>query len=156
MTNSSLFPYVTPNHFSAADFTEITGFTLDKEFNLIAPVMIYFEADCARKEQARKALIQLKRLRHPLMDDVTTGEVMAERFTPDGLQSRYNGLMMAIAASEVETAESYIDSYGAFSFRVGADANVLMGDSPGAFAMYDNATAVRERLREAQSESMPA
>ena len=64
--------------------------------------------------------------------------------------------MMAIAASEVETAESYIDSYGAFSFRVGADANVLMGDSPGAFAMYDNATVVRERLREAQSESMPA
>ena len=156
MRNSSFFPYVTPNHFSAADFTEIIGFTLDKEFNLIAPVMVFFEADCAQKEPARKALIQLKRLKHPLMDGLTVSEVMAERSTPADLHSRYNGLMMAIAASEIETAECYIDPYGAFSFRVGDDANVLMGDSSGTFAMYNNAAAVRERLREAENEAMTA
>ena len=83
-------------------------------------------------------------------------EVMAERSTPADLHSRYNGLMMAIAASEIETAECYIDPYGAFSFRVGDDANVLMGDSSGTFAMYNNAAAVRERLREAENEAMTA
>lgn len=154
MDKSSFFPYVTPNHFSADDFTEIQGFTLDQEFNLIAPAMGYFECDCSRKEQARKALTQLKRRGHPLMHDRTVSEVMKETSTPDGLHSRYNGLIMAIGEEEIQGIESYIDAYGAFSFRIDDDASVLMGDAYGLFALYDNAAAVRERLREAQAESV--
>ncbi len=156
MSKYEFFPYVTPNHFKAADFTEIGSFTLDKEFNLIAPIMLFFEADCSRKDKARQALAKLKRLGHPMMANLTVNEVMAESTTPNGLHSRYNGLMMAIAESEIEGIESYIDEYGAFSFKVGDDSNVLMGDSSGVFAFYEDAAAVRARLREAESELMTA
>lgn len=154
MNNSTFFPYVTPNHFNGADFTEFKGLTLDKEFDLVAPVMVFFECDCSTKTKARRALTRLKQLGHPLMQDMTVNEVMDETVTPAGLHSRYNGLMMAIAESEIEGVESYIDPYGAFSFKVEGDANVLMGDASGLFAFYDNAAAVRERIKEAESTSM--
>lgn len=48
----------------------------------------------------------------------------------------------------------WLKATGAFSFKVEGDANVLMGDASGLFAFYDNAAAVRERLKEAESTSM--
>lgn len=154
--SNAYFPHVTPNHFSAADFVAFPGLSLDQEFDLIAPVLVYFFCDSSRKAAARKALTKLNTLGHPMMDGKSVSEIMQETSTLKGLHSRYNGLMMAIAESQVEGIESYIDPYGAYSFKVDGDDHVLMGDAYGLFAFYENAAAVRVRLDDAVNASVGA
>lgn len=154
MNNSTYFPYVTPNHFSGADFSPFPGLSLDAEFNLIAPVMIYSQCDCstARRDKARRALNKLKKMGHPLVGDQSVADLISQTRPIENLDSRYNGLVMAIAEDEIEGVESYIDPHGAYSFRVGQYANVLMGDAYGTFAFHEDSQSLRERLKEAEQE----
>lgn len=136
--------WVTPNHFKAAQFEEFAGLSPSAEFDLIAPVLVYFRADLRYKAKARAALTKLKKLAHPLTDDASVTEMLET--APAGLVNRYNALMMKIVDDETGDAEPHIDSYGAFGFRHGGSDCVLMGDVDGLFAFYVGAAAVRQRL----------
>lgn len=146
----TLFPYVTPHHFSAEDFTELCGLSLDAEFDLIAPVVIYFEADCSkqRRRAATTALTALQGCGHPIANELERPQVVVEqRRTPEHFVDRYNALVIAIADEATNgSAEATIDAYGAFEFRIGTSTGVLSGSASGTFAYYCNAAALRERL----------
>lgn len=47
--------WVTPNHWNTSHFEAFNGLYPKREFALIAPVLIYFQADLRRKEKARAA-----------------------------------------------------------------------------------------------------
>jgi hypothetical protein len=136
--------WVTPNHFKAAQFEAFAGLSPAEEFDLVAPVLVYYRADVRYKPKARGALKKLKKLAHPLTEDKSVAELLDT--APDGLVNRYNALMMKIVADEAGDAEPRIDIYGAFGFRYGGDDNVLMGDVDGLFAFYGGADAVKKRL----------
>ena len=146
----TLFPYVTPHHFSAENFTPLCGLSLDAEFDLIAPVVIYFEADCSnqRRRAATTALTTLQRCGHPIANYLERPQtVLDQRRTPEHFVDRYNALVIAIADEATDgSAEATIDAHGAFEFRIGTSAGVLSGSASGAFAYYDKAAALRERL----------
>lgn len=136
--------WVTPNHFNAAQFEEFAGLSPSAEFDLIAPVLVYFRADIRYKSKARAALATLKKMAHPLTEDASIVEMLET--APDGLVNRYNALMMKIVDDETRDAEPHIDSCGAFGFRYGGNDCVLMGDVDGLFAFYVGAEAVKQRL----------
>ena len=143
--NCNLNQTITPNHFDVRDFEPFDGLAPDQEFALVAAVFIYHDTDVRLKSRAQQAYRQLKRLGHPLAGgsnvdtDVDVGD----------FRGRYNALMMVIAEREVPDIESYIDKYGAFSFRVPGDESVLCGDASRTFAYYLDAESVRERLQHA-------
>lgn len=141
--------WVTPNHFNVADFEKFGPLSARQEFDLIAPITVYYEADLQYKSQARAALQQLKKLGHPVVADKPISDILEDNRTPDGLVNRYNALMMAIVEEVAPGTESYIDEYGSFGFRIGNDDNVLMGDASSMFACYMNANAVVERVESA-------
>ncbi|MBC8738491.1 hypothetical protein F6X40_17090 [Paraburkholderia sp. UCT31] len=141
---------VTPNHFSIEDFEEFPGLAPADEFDLVAPIAVYFFADLKLRPQAQAAIQKLKKLRHPLVEDRNVNDLLET--TPDGLESRYNALMMKLVADACPEAQSYIDGYGAFGFRIGHDDTALMGDSQGFFAFYLTADAVKHRIAPVDSE----
>lgn len=156
---SALFPYVTPNEpVDSESIPLLRGLTrelsLEEEFDLIAPVVIYFLADGSKKRKAAalKALQTLKSIKHPILDeDDKPGDIVEERNTPDHFIDRYNALMMAIVHQKMgDDAVPYIDEYGAFAFRVHREKGVLSGDDSGIFAFYEKASAVQERLNESE------
>lgn len=145
----NLDDYVTPNHFCVEQFEQFNGLSIDQEFDLVAPVVIFLQADSTYSAKARTALKKLKTLGHPLLDGVNVADVLK---TGDGMGdagNRYNALMMALVDSVMPGTDSYIDSHGAFSFRVPGDSTLLSGDASGTFAFYLSAQAVRERLADA-------
>lgn len=146
---SSLFPpdaWIAPGHFDIKNWIAFDGLSADQEFDLIAPVAIYFCTDLAYKAEASKALTKLKRLKHPLAQNGTVAEILNTTRTPNGLVDRYNGLVMAIADDEVPGIASHIDAWGAYAFSQDGDNCVLSGDENGMFAYYMNAKILRERF----------
>lgn len=135
---------VTPNHFSVEDFEQFQGLTPSQEFDLVAPVMVYFRADLRRKAEARKALERLRALSYPMVDTGSLTERLM--YEPIGLVERYNALMMKLVKDARPDAEAYIDTHGAFGFRVPGDETLLMGDASGAFAYAMSTAAIRDRL----------
>jgi hypothetical protein len=135
---------VTPNHFSVEDFEQFNDLTAAQEFDLVAPLLVYFRADMRKKAEARAALVKLRSLNHPMVD---TGSV-TERLMlePVGLPERYNALMMKLVSEHRPEAEAYIDTYGAYGFKVPGDPTLLCGDASGFFAFYMDAKSVQERL----------
>jgi hypothetical protein len=151
MSRCNLGQCITPNHFNVRDFEPFEGLSLDAEFDLVAPICVYYGADLRYKPQAFAAMRRLKALSHPLMaTEPGTYEVPGH---PADFAARYNALMMALAEEEIPGIESYIDPWGAFSFRVPGDACVLAGDACGTFAYYLNAALVRRRLEQARETS---
>jgi hypothetical protein len=136
--------WVTPNHFDVANFQPFAAMAPDAEFDLVAPVLVYFQADLRYKPRARAALKKLQRLKHPLVADQTLADLLET--TPEGLANRYNALVMHIVKDEAADAEPYIDQHGAFGFRHGDDACAMMGDASGFFGFYLSAAAVRQRF----------
>jgi hypothetical protein len=140
----NLNTWVTPNHFDVADFQPFSALTPDAEFDLVAPVLVYFRADMRFKPQARAALKKLKALKHPLVSDQTLADLLET--APMGLDNRYNALVMHIVKSVAADAKPYIDEYGAFGFHHGDDSCVLMGDASGFFGFHMCAETVRQRF----------
>lgn len=136
----NLDQWITPNHFSVSEFEAFEKLTPREEFDLIAPVAIYFFADLMYKPKARKALKKLKALAHPMTTDLTVDGMLED--APDGLKSRYNALMMAVVDEVVPGVESYIDEYGAFGFKIGDNSCAFMGDAYGFFAFYADSEGV--------------
>lgn len=136
--------WVTPNHFKVGDFEKFEALTPDEEFDLIAPITVYFQADLCVKKAARVALRKLKSLKHPLVEGESVEELLETE--PTGLVNRYNALIMAIVNDTAPDADAYIDEYGAFGFNIGDDSCALMGDKSGIFAFYLSAKLVRERF----------
>ena len=150
--------YVAPGHFNIEGFELCPGFSIDEEFDLLAPMYIYFAADSSRKAAAHRGLKELQRLKHPLVETLEAQgfqgatlveDVLARDYTPDHLEARYNALMFALAESVIPGVESYIDPHGAYSFRHNGDITLLAGDASGAFGFYETAKAVRSRLKAA-------
>lgn len=143
----NLDQHITPNHWTVAQFQPFGGLSPDQEFDLVAPIHIYFSADMRFEERARSAAQELKRLGHPLLAELDVDEVIASTTSLANCDSRYNALMMAIAESECPGIESYIDEHGAFAFRHNGEDAILAGDDSGTFAFYSDAKAVRRRLQ---------
>ncbi len=141
--------YVAPHHWSVERFEHCRGLDPKKEFELIAPVLIYFEADATWKDRAKAALTKLRRAKHPLFDhnEQTVPGILRETRTPDGLCSRYNALVMWLADEVQPGIESYIDEWGAYAFRIGRDDTVLAGDEGGMFAFFDTFGHLQERIQ---------
>jgi hypothetical protein len=136
--------WVTPNHFSVEEFEQFGNLTPAAEFDLVAPILVYFQADSRKKTAARAAIGKLKKLEHPLVESGTTAELLDTQ--PSGLVNRYNALMMKLVSDLRSDAESYIDTHGAFAFRVPGDSTMLSGDASGLFAFYMDAQAVKNRV----------
>lgn len=136
--------WITPNHFSVSEFEEFSKLKPAEEFNLIAPITVYFRADLMYKPEARKALKELKKLGHPLVEGKTIAEMLEDQ--PDGLINRYNALMMYLVSEAEPDAEAYIDEMGAFGFRINGKSNVLAGDASGMFAFYLQSSLVTDRI----------
>lgn len=136
--------WVTPNHFSVEAFEQFNGLTPADEFNLVAPILVYFQADLEKKAAAKSAILKLKKLGHPMVEAGSTTEFLIT--APVGLVDRYNALMMKLVHDLRPDAEAYIDEYGAFGFRVPGDSTMLGGDASGLFAFYLDAQAVKERV----------
>ncbi len=147
----NLGQWVTPNHWDVSRFEAFPGVSAAREFDMVAPVFVYFAADLLYRPQAESALKKLKRLRHPLAE-APVRAILNKNFEPDGLRERYNALMMVLADEIVPGIESHIDKHGAYAFTVGTDKCVLAGDEERAFAFYLTSALVRERLMQAQSE----
>lgn len=143
--------WVTPNHWNTSHFEAFKGLDPKREFALIAPVLIYFQADLRWKEKARAALKQLRTAKHPLFTDIEqpVDAILSMRHAPDGLINRYNALVMSMAEDVQPGIKAHIDQYGAFSFEVGSDQNVLSGCSAGLFAFFDSFDYLRDRLHAA-------
>lgn len=136
--------WVTPNHFSVEDFEQFDKLSPADEFDLVAPILVYFQADLNRRAGAKSAILKLKKLGHPMVEAGSTTEFLIT--APAGLSNRYNALMMKLVHDLRPDAEAYIDEYGAFGFRVPGDSTMLGGDVSGLFAFYLNAQAVKERV----------
>lgn len=143
--------WVTPNHWDVERFEQCRGLSPKKEFALIAPVLIYFEADATWTDKARAALKKLRKAKHPLIENIDQPieAILRMHRTPDGLTNRYNALVMWLADEVHNGIESYIDKWGAFAFKVGSDHDVLAGDAPGHFAFFDTFEYLRDRIHEA-------
>lgn len=139
--------WVTPNHFHVRDFETFGSLTPDAEFDLVAPVLAYFQADNRLRDKARAALKELMALQHPLVADQSLGAML--QAMPEGLDNRYNALMMAIVEDAAPGTASRIDTWGAFAFVIGTDTNVLCGDAAGFFAFCLKASDVRKRVAQA-------
>jgi len=146
-TAEDLGGYRHPSAYTLANFISFPGLTPEAEFDLIAPVAIYFLADLLYKEKARKALTQLKRLHHPLFSDNSVNTTLEMTSTPAGLTERYNALLAQLVLQEAPSAEAYVDEWGAFSFRVPGDTTLLSGDSSGVFAFYLKADLLKQRVQ---------
>lgn len=140
--------WVTPNHWTVAQFEHFSNMDPKDEFALIAPVLIYFEADARWTQKARSALKKLKTAQHPLIDQPIAA-ILKMSTTPDGLINRYNALVMALADEVHPGIQSRIEAYGAFAFVIGDDKNVLCGDASGLFAFFDSFSHLQERIHEA-------
>jgi hypothetical protein len=136
--------WVTPNHFSVENFEQFGDMSPADEFDLVAPILVYFQADLRKKAAARKAIMALKKLGHPMVEAGSTTEFLLN--APTGLGDRYNALMMKLVHDLRSDAEAYIDEQGAFGFRVPGDSTMLGGDASGLFAFYMDAQAVKERV----------
>lgn len=138
--------WVTPNHFDVSNFEEFQALSPAQEFDLIAPIMIYFGADLNYCDKAKLAAKELKRLKHPFMEDISVKELINSNVTPEGLENRYNALVMKLVDEQSPEAEAYIDSCGAFGFKLDDDSGVLMGDNSGMFAFHASAKSIENRL----------
>lgn len=136
--------WVTPNHFSVKDFEQFGSMSPADEFNLVAPILVYFQADMRRRASAKSAILKLKKLGHPMVEAGSTTEFLIS--PPAGLTDRYNALMMKLVHDLCPDAEAYVDEQGAFGFRVPGDSTMLSGDASGHFAFYLDAQAVKERV----------
>lgn len=137
---------VTPNHWSVDRFEKFSRMTVDEEFDAIAPLFVYFDADSSRDAAARAGADKLKAVGHPLLSGISANDVMDVTRTPDGLRERYTALLWAIADEVIPGCEAYVDEYGAYSFRIQGDTTLLSGDASGTFAYYADAKALRKRL----------
>ena len=140
--------WVTPNHWNIERFEHCCALDPKTEFALIAPVLIYFEADARWTDRARAALKKLRKAKHPLIENIdqSVEAILRMRSTPDGLTNRYNALVMWLADKVHSGIESYIDEWGAFAFKVGSDHAVLAGDSPGHFAFFHTFQYLQDRI----------
>lgn len=140
--------WVTPNHWNASRFEAFAGLDPKREFALIAPVLIYFQADLGWKDKARASLKLLRTAKHPLFTDIEqpVESILSMRHTPDGLINRYNALVMSMAEDVQPGIKTLIDQYGAFSFSIGSDQNVLSGCAAGLFAFFDSFDYLRDRI----------
>lgn len=143
--------YVAPLHWSIENFEFCRGLDPKAEFELIAPVMIYFEADSRWADKARAALKKLRAAKHPLFADLeqSVEAIMKMRQTPDQIINRYNALVMWLADEVRPEIVSYIDKWGAYAFTVGQDATVLAGDASGTFAFFDSFSHLEKRIQDA-------
>lgn len=137
---------VSPYHWSPDRFLEFSGLNLDKEFDAVAPIFVYFHADSSRVVAAKAGAAVLKAAGHPLLDGMTVKELMETTRTPDGLAERYTALLWAIVDEVIPCCEAHIDPYGAYSFEVPGDPALLAGDDSGTFAYYESAKKLRQRL----------
>lgn len=137
---------VLPYNTEPSDVESLDGYTLDEEFDLLAPIVIMFDADLMYAKQAKAALAKLKRRHHPLFLDRTVNEVMRSTVTPDGLINRYNELFIVIVGEERPDLTATIDKWGGFGF-----APDFFSDGTNVFPYYLNAKAVRERVREIEA-----
>jgi hypothetical protein len=142
----NLSDYVTPNHFSVDQFEAFPGLSVDEEFDLVAPIVIFLRADSAKSKKARAALLKLQAMGHPLLNDVDVADVIKTGNGMGRAGTRYNALMMALADSVIPGIDSHIDSFGSFSFLVPGDNTLLCGDDCGTFSFHSSAQSVRERL----------
>ena len=144
MSALNLGDHVTPNHWSTASFEKFETLSMDAEFDLIAPLLVFFRADCSLRTKARAASLALKKAGHPVMEGQSVRDAIKDE--PDGLIARYNALVMAIVEEENPSAEAYIDSYGAFCYRLGDDQTIAAGDAMSLFGFYLDADALRARV----------
>jgi hypothetical protein len=140
--------YVAPHHWSVKQFEHCDGLDPKREFELIAPVLIYFSVDATTQDNARTALSKLRKAKHPLFESSghTVQAILQLTRTPEGLINRYNALVMWLAEEVQPDIESYIDKWGAYAFKIGQDNNILAGDASGVFAYFRTFSHLQDRI----------
>lgn len=136
--------WVTPNHFIASEFEQFKDLAATEEFDIVAPLAAYHFADNRYKKEATASLKLLKALGHPMVSSHPLSQMLED--APKGLANRYNALLMAIVAEGMPDAEAFVDTYGAFGFRVGGE-TFMDGDNAGFFAYYMRSRDVLARLQ---------
>jgi len=145
----NLQDFVAPGIWSPQQFEAFSRMSIEEEFDAIAPLFIYFEADAARKKEAREAAGRLAAVEHPVLAGMSAQEVVEAARTPSGLAARYNALLWVLVERQIPECEAYIDEHGAYAFRVPGDETLLAGDASGTFAYYASAKELKKRLSRA-------
>lgn len=122
--------------------------TAAKAFDVVAPILIYHDADIKFRSKAMKAFRTLKKTL-PEQHFLVEGVDHVDDIWPGTLLDVYNGLL----AEHVEDrfadhgvdAKFVVDSYGGFGYRV-KDESLFTGDGRSVFAYYETAALVDERL----------
>lgn len=127
-------------------FEPFGSLTAEQEFDLLAPVVVYFLADLGYRAKARAGMTALKKQGYALFEEDSVANYLASTSTPDGIVNRYNMLMNQLVRTQEPQARPFRDEWGAFGFQVKDDPTMLSGDIAGCFALYLTARLVRARV----------
>lgn len=126
-----------PWHWDVSQFEECPGLSPSKEFDLIAPIAIFFYANMSFSQEANKAWKQLKKIKHPIA--VEMGDVRFLKITDaPRVFDRYKALFMRLAKDLWPDAVFDQDYYGALSVQnpSSVDKDQLSGDAHGQFPWF--------------------
>lgn len=140
---------VHPYQWDLDKFVEFDRLTPSQEFDLIAPVAIYFQADVCFKDKARKAWNKLRALDHPVAASMAASEMVKEMGTPDGIHERYKALFMFLCRQEWPSAEFTVDQYGGLAVKKSGDAgdDEMSGDGQGEYPWFESSSLLLDRLK---------
>jgi hypothetical protein len=137
---------VHPYHWDAQKFEAFIDLAPENEFDLIAPVAIYFLADDRLKARAQQAWKQLRKLKHPVSEGCTPKEMVESRLPPDGIHKRYKALFMHLCKQGWPDATFDQDPWGALVVTSVEHDDTSSGDAQGQFPWFTSAEALKQRL----------
>jgi len=143
---TSLTQLAIPGEWPIAQFEPFDGLTPYQEFDLVAPIHLYFSEDMTYEKHARDAAVKLKALAHPLMAGRDVDDLIAGSDSLPHCENRYNQLLMVIANSARPGIHGYVNEHGGFAFVHEGQGSILESYQSGTFAIILNATAVRRLL----------
>jgi len=127
-------------------------FTLDRAFDIVAPIAIYYAADVCFKRKAETAIEHVREAAergekwpanvedpcsYPLLEDV-------EHWS----QESYDRLFEAIVEDMTTCWSWHFDAAGSKEYLDINDKPVFAGDKYGMFPLYESAADLRARIRE--------
>jgi hypothetical protein len=135
----------TVEEFAASQVERIADLGLKPaEFDVIAPVFIYFDADILWKKAANKCFKRLRREAHPLVE----GLGRLDDLDSDRVRLLYNHAFAATLLKELDDPSEWsveVDQYGGYGC-VRSDGETAFGsDGVGTFAYYGDVESIRKR-----------
>jgi hypothetical protein len=113
-----------------------------RQFNIVAPIVIYHKADSCFEKQAKAAFKKLKR-------DAPLWEIMGRPESLDDVceYEHYNELFRDIVGEHKPDWEEFRDKYSALGYKDENGAVVFAGDDCGYFPWYETAEVLIHRVQ---------